>query len=51
MAAAIPASLLNMRIHSVTDLGLGALCFIFQVKMFLFFLNILTMQYKAMLIS
>lgn len=30
-AVVIPQSLLNMRVHAIIDISLGAICFIFQV--------------------
>jgi hypothetical protein len=31
MPTVIPASLLNMQFHSITNLALGIICFVFQV--------------------
>jgi len=48
MPTLIPASLLNIQFHSITNLALGIICFIFQVvnlmlqKWFVFNWNFIT---------
>lgn len=40
MPTVIPASLLNMQFHSITNLALGIICFIFQVVLILCYMNV-----------